>query len=663
MAPENLPSTVVATCAACRRPLPRNAPGGMCPACLMGQGVRIVSASQAKPGGFLPPTAEEVSLLFPEFKVLRCLGHGGMGAVYQAVQTELDRTVAIKVLPPETAADPEFTERFRREAATLARLDHPNIVKLFDYGQREGFAYFVMEFVDGYDLAHRRPTGPMHPREVWRVAEPLCKALEHSHQRGVMHRDIKPANVLLDHDGRVKVADFGLARLLRPEDADYNLTRTHAVMGTPRYMAPEQMTSQGRVDHRADIYALGVVIYEILTGSVPAGHFDPPSEKIPALDPRIDDVVLRALSSDPERRFASVAELRDALRAVLCGPGMTRRERSRLQAWRVFGFSLGAAVLGALAVLVWSMVTASDSNEGARFTESTVAPSGPGMGRLTILGRGGPVEHPMSGELVNDVAVSHSREEFGLAVTPAGRVVAWGGNRFGQTSVPEDLRGAVAVAAGQGERAAHALALRADGTVIGWGDNTFQQAIPPSGLSGVTALAAGEYHSIALQEDGAVVVWGKPDAQALSVPRELPVAKAVAAGEGFNLILTHDGRVMGWGDNRSNQCEPPPLPAPALDIAAGFSHGLACLENGRVVAWGDNRAGQCLVPADLPRIVKVFAGGDSSAAIDENGELHVWGRLPDGLSVEGRTMAEVGIGSSVWALIEKSDEGGVPDDG
>jgi serine/threonine protein kinase len=289
---------VTRRCTACQQPLPPNAPGGLCPACLLRRGIELVSASRLKPGIFVLPADEELALLFPEFEIAQCLGHGGMGAVYKAVQRELDRTVAIKILPPESAGDPEFIERFRREAATLAHLDHPNIVKLFDYGQREEFAYFVMEYVDGMDLARQLAAAraPMSAPAAFQIVSQLCDALQHSHERGIIHRDIKPANVLITPQGHVKVADFGLARLVR----ENGLTRTHATLGTPRYMAPEQMAGAAGTDHRVDIYAVGVMLYELLTGHLPVGHFDPPSEKVAALNPLIDEVVLRALSADPD---------------------------------------------------------------------------------------------------------------------------------------------------------------------------------------------------------------------------------------------------------------------------------------------------------------------------------------------------------------------------
>lgn len=642
-------------CAACGKVLPRNAPGGLCPACLMQEGVKLVTTTRAKPGEFVPLTAEEMALLFPDFEILAFIGQGGMGAVYKAVQPELDRTVAIKVLPPETGADPEFTERFRREAATLARLDHPNIVKLFDYGQREGFAYFVMEFVDGVDLSQRIAKGPVPLNETFTIVSQLCDALQHSHERGVVHRDIKPGNILIAPDGRVKVADFGLARLVHPDAADHRLTRTHATLGTPRYMAPEQMTPAGEIDHRADIYAVGVVLYEMLTGAIPAGSFDPPSEKVASLNPRIDEVVLRALSAEPERRHATAAEVKNSFREAIEKPSPTRQERARTLAFRTFVASLVAAALGVGGALLWSLRdrTKTENSRSASGLRPTAVVSS--SGRLVILS-GDSNSIPVLGEKAVAVAIAATRDEFGLVLKPDGTVLAWGSNRFGQTNVPAGLNNVIAIAVGQGTRSAHALALRSDGTVVGWGDNTFRQARPPADLNRVVAIAAGELHSLALTEDGRVVAWGNQAGTAASVPDDLPSVQAITAGADFSVALLTDGRVMAWGANDAGQRNVPNFPARVVEIASGVRHSLARLEDGRVVAWGDNSNKQCDVPARLPPITAIFAGGDASAAVDAAGRFYTWGKIPEKLQRFSRPIKELAIGSTTWvALVVEKD--------
>jgi hypothetical protein len=256
----------------------------------------------------VPPKPHELSPHFPQLEILDLIGQGGMGAVYKARQIGLDRIVALKILPPHTGDDGSFAGRFEREARSLARLSHPNIVGVFDSGRAGDFYYFVMEFVDGVNLREAIRAETLTPTEALAIVPQICDALQYAHDAGIVHRDIKPENVLIDKKGNTKIADFGLARLLGPTD-DLTLTGTHQVMGTPRYMAPEQMEGSHEVDHRADIYSLGVVFYEMLTGELPMGRFDGPS-KIVQVDVRLDEVVFRALEKEPDRRYQHASEIK-----------------------------------------------------------------------------------------------------------------------------------------------------------------------------------------------------------------------------------------------------------------------------------------------------------------------------------------------------------------
>jgi serine/threonine protein kinase len=239
-----------------------------------------------------------------------------MGVVYKAVQLSLDRTVALKVLPPTLARERRFLERFDREARALAELAHPNIVAIFDRGVDRDLSYIVMEFVDGVSLRQVLQAGGLQPAEALAIVPKICAALEYAHARGVIHRDVKPENILLDRQGGVKVADFGLSRILGHDPAGGRITGTNVVMGTFDYMAPEQRERARDVDHRADLYALGVILYELLTGELPLGLFEAPSQRRPGLDPRLDDVVLRVLEKDPDRRHQRASELADAIATV-----------------------------------------------------------------------------------------------------------------------------------------------------------------------------------------------------------------------------------------------------------------------------------------------------------------------------------------------------------
>ena len=294
-----------------------------------------------QPGGAAQPTSEPLSPAalaphFPQLEILECLGRGGMGVVYKARQKALGRIVALKILAPERSTDPGFAERFTAEARTLASLNHPNIVTIHDFGESGGFYHLVMEYVDGVNLRQAMTAGRFTPEQALAIVPPVCEALQYAHDHGVVHRDIKPENLLLDQQGRVKVADFGIAKLLGsataggPDAAAAGKVPADAppagagsggpdtlgasAAGTPQYMAPEQR-ARGPVDHRADIYSLGVVLYELLTGTLPGHSLKDASRRI-QVDVRLDEVVLRALAVAPELRFPTATEFRTRVEAL-----------------------------------------------------------------------------------------------------------------------------------------------------------------------------------------------------------------------------------------------------------------------------------------------------------------------------------------------------------
>jgi len=258
------------------------------------------------------------------FRVDAVLGRGGMGTVYRATQLSLGRPVALKVLPEDLARDAQFLDRFHREAEALSRLSHPNVVTVYDRGAVEGRPYLVLEYVEGTNLREVLRQGPLPAVEALRIVSSILHALEHAHRNGVVHRDVKPENVLLAKGGAVKVADFGLSRLLGPLE-ETRLTRSHLVLGTYEYMAPEQRERARDADARADLYATGVILYEMLTGELPIGRFDLPSQRRPGeCDRRVDAIVERSLEKDPDRRFQRAEEMADAVSRVLDRPGVER---------------------------------------------------------------------------------------------------------------------------------------------------------------------------------------------------------------------------------------------------------------------------------------------------------------------------------------------------
>ncbi|HEY5915032.1 MAG TPA: serine/threonine-protein kinase [Verrucomicrobiae bacterium] len=298
----------VRSCPECRSPIPADAPGALCPKCVLAKAAAETEAGQPEQKPELPPL-ESVQAAFPQLEVLGLIGQGGMGFVYKARQPNLDRFVALKLLWPRLASDPAFAERFNREARVLARLNHPNIVAVYDFGCSGSFFYLLMEYVDGVNMRQAMRSGRFSPTEAFALVPRICDALQFAHEEGVLHRDIKPENILLDTKGRLKIADFGIAKILGEGRGNITLTEQGVAVGTPLYMAPEQLEHPQDVDQRADIYSLGVVFYEMLTGELPVGRFAPPSQKA-AVDPRVDDVVLRTLEKERERRYRSAGEVK-----------------------------------------------------------------------------------------------------------------------------------------------------------------------------------------------------------------------------------------------------------------------------------------------------------------------------------------------------------------
>jgi serine/threonine protein kinase len=307
-------------CPGCGTPLEAGAPEGLCPRCLLKAGLGTATgnptqdASRDARGAPAPP--ETIAKYFPQLEILELLGQGGMGTVYKARQPQLDRLVALKILPTELSRDAAFAERFTREARALAKLNHPNIVAIYDFGKAGDFYFFIMEYVDGLSLRQMEEAQKqLRPEEALSLIPKICEALQYAHEEGVVHRDIKPGNILLSKKGRVKIADFGLARIAGRESGDRRLTGSRDVMGTLHYMAPEQLEHPHAVDHRADIYSLGVVFYEMLTGELPIGRFATPSQKV-QLDVRLDEIVLRALEKEPCRRYQHASEVKTDVETV-----------------------------------------------------------------------------------------------------------------------------------------------------------------------------------------------------------------------------------------------------------------------------------------------------------------------------------------------------------
>jgi len=262
------------------------------------------------------------------YRIIGRIGQGGMASVYKAYQPSMDRNVAIKVLPGQLAESPEFVTRFQQEARIIAKLEHPHILPVFDYGEDNGITYFVMRYLDAGTLKTRMEAGPLALEEIDRIFTQLADALGYAHARGIVHRDLKPANALVDSEGNLFLTDFGIAKLL--ESASPRLTQTDAIMGTPAYISPEQAQA-APVDRRSDIYSLGIILYEMVTGRVPYVADTPlavilkhvsdplplPSMVKTDIPPAIEQVLLKALAKNPSDRFSTTTEFVSAWKRAL----------------------------------------------------------------------------------------------------------------------------------------------------------------------------------------------------------------------------------------------------------------------------------------------------------------------------------------------------------
>ncbi|MCI0569858.1 MAG: serine/threonine protein kinase [Myxococcaceae bacterium] len=356
----------------------------------------------------MPPSSDSTTVRRPRlssnvpgYRLEKLVGRGGMGEVHRAVQLSLGRTVAVKILATELAQEPSFVSRFRKEAAALAALSHPNVVAVVDQGDADGVPYLVMEFVDGPSLREVMRAPLFDTQSALRIFHEVARAIAYAHGRGIIHRDLKPENILFAEQagGIAKVSDFGLAGFLEEGSGRFALTQTHMSMGTVAYMAPEQRLDAKNVDGRADIYALGVVLYEMVTGEVPMGTFDPPSQRRAGLDPRLDGIIARCLKPIPEERFPSVSALLAEMEPLLPAdtrsnlpPRSTRVQRARVAAVAV-GRMVGRAaaallVLAAVGVLGLDMLRA----RNAKVPAPEAAVLGGPLGSPMALGAQGRME-------------------------------------------------------------------------------------------------------------------------------------------------------------------------------------------------------------------------------------------------------------------------------
>ncbi len=269
-----------------------------------------MSESHEQPS-FVAPEPADLAPLFPGYEIHRLIATGGMGAVYQAVQKSLDRDVALKILPMEFSKDAAFCAGFEAEAKAMARLNHPNLIGVYDFGEVGGMLFIIMEYVPGHSVYHAAYGKAIDPKEVIRLVTAICNGLAHAHDNGIIHRDIKPSNILLDLNAEPKIGDFGLARPI-----ERKVQEGEEIFGTPHYTAPEVVNSPHSVDSRADIFSVGVLLYELLTGKLP----DPnprPASTVVRCDIRFDAIIRKATQPLAAARYSSASEIAKDLEAIV----------------------------------------------------------------------------------------------------------------------------------------------------------------------------------------------------------------------------------------------------------------------------------------------------------------------------------------------------------
>jgi serine/threonine protein kinase/Tfp pilus assembly protein PilF len=333
------------------------------------------------------------------YRIIEKLGHGGMATVYKAYHAPLDRDVAIKVLHPAFKNDPQFFARFQREARIVAKLEHSNIVPVYDFSEHEGEPYLVMRYVQGDTLKPHLQNGPLLPAETLRIMRPVCSALAYAHDQGVLHRDIKPSNIMLTPDGGVYLTDFGLARMVQAGESTLS---QDMMVGTPQYISPEQAQGERDLDGRTDIYSLGVVLFEMLTGSVPFSGDTPfavvhdhiykplplPSAVNPNIAPQVEKVILRALVKDKNERFEKVQDLWQALEEALAPqvaqsptlakvveekPTLPPAKKSNKKTFIIVGAAVAALLCACLFAII--LLSGGDDEEDEEILASAPMPS------------------------------------------------------------------------------------------------------------------------------------------------------------------------------------------------------------------------------------------------------------------------------------------------
>ncbi len=362
--------------------------------------------------------------MLPQYEISEVIGRGGMGAVYKGRQAKLNRTVAIKLLPETFTQGPDelnFAKRFEQEAQAMANLDHPAIISVYDFGETaNGQLYFVMEFVDGVDVFQylHQHGGKLPQESALTITAHVLDALDYAHSHGIAHRDIRPANILLNQEGRVKIADFGLAKKFGDAAtlSTPALTLANVAVGTPDFVAPEALDSDQVPDHRADLYAVGVMLYQMLTGKLPRGNYLGPSELDAAIDERLDEIVGKAMAADPDHRYQSAAAVRADLDLVLSHP-LARVEPGEPSGAVVAAVPVTTSVKGGKAVKAGSTPPKSKTPLYAGL--GVVALAVLGIGAFVLFGGGGKQEATRPSKVESAASEPAPAPNLEVRATPA----------------------------------------------------------------------------------------------------------------------------------------------------------------------------------------------------------------------------------------------------
>ncbi|MCE9560927.1 MAG: serine/threonine protein kinase [Planctomycetes bacterium] len=510
--------------------------------------------------------------------------------MFRAQHESLGREVALKILHPGRASQAEFADRFRREGRVLAGLSHPRIPLVFDTGCEAGVYFLATEYVPGSSLREIMGSAPMPLPDAVRIVVQVCEALEYAHANGLVHRDIKPENVLVGPDGAVKLADFGIAKLASDGKPVTQLTETNALIGTRAYMAPEQLERGKEVDHRADLYSLGAVFYELLTGGLPLGVFAAPSQQS-GVDQRADGVVMRALEKDPKRRYQTAAEFRIASLALL---EPEPRVRQLLTRRRLVSLSVGAA---AFAGGAWAIGKLSSSPQPQPEPEPQPTPTGP---RSLV--------HPAK---VWSVAFAPDNT---LATASEDKLVRfWNITSGEQTAAFEAFpRGELGYLTVRFSPDGQTLATAGgDNLVRIWDRETRQE-------KHVLRGHGREVYSVAFSPTDPIIVTGGVD-------------------HIVRLWDTRTGKLIG------------PLPGPAdLVLSVAFSADgqrvAASVMNGKVFVWNTNDPTKRGDVGHAKRVWSIaFAPDGRLATGSHDGSVKVW-------SAAGKAVTELPTGSEVWSV-------------